>query len=299
MSGILPKVKQYATDLLKILIIDTLWVALVIVLTGFIGSFLPANLPSRTVNAVGYLFGALLIGVIIWLKIRPWLLPIGGFYIGALIMLMRNTSLLPNVIPDCWEIADNEMGLIDLPADTWAFLFCLNTVLIQLIVIFTVWLYRRMITRLHARMAKNESDTSEHAVFQWAWVVIVRLVWCGAVSVRVLGSLFLYPAAFSHCPLWWMIGVLTVTAAAFFFPLTVHSKKEFYMSLPVSVVLGCLTAFIPTLSANWGIASLLNWTLYDLHPIANAALNIGINVALEVLALLACRMFIKKKRQGE
>lgn len=284
----------FSSDILKILVIDTLWVVLVIGLTGLINTMLPETIDSANVNIIGYLFGVLLIGAIVWLRIKPQFLPIGGLYIGGLILVLR--LLLPSSFLDIWGLAKSNGGFLDLSANVWTVIFCINTVLSQLFGRGFAWLYQRMHNAIKSGWLSRTVWFSNNIGFKWLRLFTGQLVWFSAVSGTVVGSLLLYTAAFTHSPVWFTIGVFTITVSAFLFPLLLHSWKDLIYSIPITILFGCAIAFISPLDELLGSASILHWMYYDISPAMSAIVNIGTTLVLETLSLLAWRVFQRNSK---
>lgn len=277
------------SDILKIIVIDTLWVVLVIGFTGFIRTLLPDNTNARDVNSIGYLFGALLIGIIIGMKIRPGLLPIGGFYMSVFVLKMR--SLLPSNFLEVWGLSNQNGEFLDLSANAWMVMFCINSILSQLFGVGTAQLYRRMQNSIKFHWMNNGVWLPNGIGYKCLKILIGQFIWLVVVSSMVVGPLLLYTAIFTHAPLWLPLVVFTATISIVLFPLILNSWVEFAISIPITVLLSLIIAFMSPLDEVLGMVSIFKWMYYDFSPAINAIINIGITLALEFFSLSVWRWY--------
>lgn len=171
------KVKRTISSVFKILVIDTLWVLLLIGLSGFIADLLRESFGHKIFYIPATIFAiGLLAWLILWKIPIPYLL-LGGGWMYAFLTILRKCNLLPPSWFGYWGM--HEKTLMTDP-ESQALFFCVNAILIQLVALVVVHYLPIWWRKLNSREGSAKDLISiklSHIWEQLPEIIFIALIW--------------------------------------------------------------------------------------------------------------------------
>ncbi|MBQ8383093.1 MAG: hypothetical protein IJX47_07820 [Clostridia bacterium] len=232
---------KWGIDAVVLLVVDALWVFLSVVAAGAIGMLFPESIRYESaVQCVGLLFFLLLTGILMLVRVKLWLIPLGGIYMRLLLSLFIHDSIFPGRFLDPWGLR-NEGGMFSFNGYQSAVALCIYSVLLQLV----LCLYSRLWRWVKRAFTWEQKGRASAADSVKAWEKWLRFVggsllwtltgfwWVGGEGVRYFSTLTAFITDF-NVQFWVLLPNILI--GLILFPLMLRTWKEFLLCLPLTVL---------------------------------------------------------------
>lgn len=286
------KNKQTILNAIKLLGINTAWVWFTLYFSSVVASQLLKTDSDEWVYLIAYGLIAILCAVVAFVKIPTWLIPLGGIYTAVLLCVITQFKLVPYDCLSRWWLLPNEDSLFQPSPLAAGILFCVHTVLIQLLIVALVRiLEKRVFPVLINSSQTTAKGLNECIVTAGLRILAGQLLWC-ILPVIFFDSVKVYALFFTHHTQQTLKILLTLLVALLVFTFTLRTWVALLLSLPITVGVCLGIESVGALRNAVGLSKL--WATVEVSQWQSTLLLCLTVLGLEVLGILQWKL-IKRK----